>query len=223
MRLSELVGDWSHYGSAAFDSYFDVTLPALRASLESGNFVKPSNPFQPFQEVSFLNLKAVIMTSYPVTNDVLSTGRALDNRKVEAVSAEPGLRNFLKAIEAEAGKTSKAFSNNSSFLEHLPPQGVLIIPSILTSNGNQPDAHLELWDGFTTKIVECIDRSKQNVLWYLLGSRPRFFQSKITNTSHYVVTDAYPVKRGKQRFGRTGSIKEFSEKFLGMHNKNIVW
>lgn len=223
MRLSELVGDWAHYANKAFDAYFDETLPALRASLESGNYVKPQNPFQPLQEVSFLNLKAVIMTTYPVTNDVLATGRGLDNRKVEAVSAEPGLRNFLKAVEAETGMPSKAFTNNSSFLEHLPLQGVLIIPTILTGNGNQPDAHLELWDGFITKLVECIDRSKSNVVWYLLGSRPRFFQSKITNTSHYVVTDAYPVKRGKQRFGRTGSIKEFSEQFYKKHNKSIVW
>ena len=133
-----------------------------------------------------------------------------DNPKSQKPS--PSLSNILKEIEADLGTPSQAFDNVSSYLEHLPSQGVLLLNAALTVERENPGSHLKLWKPFTEELIHQINTRLPNVVWVLWGKPAQKFEKLITNKTHKIGKGAHPSPfsfsafKGQKFFSKVNSL-----------------
>lgn len=146
-----------------------------------------------FRECPWDELKLVILGQDPY-HDGSATGLCFDNLKGGKIS--PSLRNILKKIENETG-SRRPYLNSRSYLEHLPPQGVLLLNTALTVRKAKANSHSHLWEDFTNKVIENLN-SKDNLVWILWGNPAKKYKTLI-NENHYIIEGAHPspLARGK--------------------------
>lgn len=139
-----------------------------------------------FKETPYHDVRVVILGQYPFNNG-LATGLAFDTPKR---SMAPALRNIIKEITNDVGAFS-GDGNVLSHLEHLPPQGVLLLNSSLTAPEGKAGAHSVIWREFIEEVVKCLQR-RENIVWVLWGESVSHFKELINSRSHKVVEGANP-------------------------------
>lgn len=188
-NMSPLVGPtWVFPLGKAFDVLKQYIIPILEEESKTKKiYPLPHTIFRAFKEVAFEDVRVVILGMDPY-HDGSATGIAFDNPKDKKVS--PSLRNILKEIEEDTGKPSMGHMNASSYLEHLPSQGVLLLNAALTVEEKKPESHLKLWEDFTRETIEAINK-KPKIIWLLWGKKAQKFK-KYINTNHIIVESAHP-------------------------------
>jgi uracil-DNA glycosylase len=126
----------------------------------------------------------------PYHNPGSATGLAFDNPKSQKPS--PSLRNILNELERDTGAPSKALSNATSYLEHLPSQGVLLLNTALSVERENPGSHVDMWRPFTEELVCQINARLSHVVWVLWGEKAKKYKKSITNPTHKIVEGAHP-------------------------------
>lgn len=202
-NLKGFVGEsWIWPLGKAFDYFKDKIVPFLEAEIKkpaqykncpvSKKQLYPSthNIFRALKEVPFDSVRVVIIGQDPYHNPDSATGLAFDNPKGQKPS--PSLRNILSEIESDTGTPSLALSNATSYLEHLPSQGVLLLNAALSVERENPGSHGELWAPFTSELIDQINTRLSNVVWVLWGEKAKKFKRFITNPTHKVIEGVHP-------------------------------
>lgn len=202
----------------AFDKFYKHVIPKLKEELEAGTKVFPSQPsiFRAFKETPYELVRVVILGLDPYHNAGAATGLAFDNPKNQKPS--PSLRNILKEIESDTGSPSLAETNSVSYLEHLPPQGVLLLNTALTVREGEPTSHLDIWKDFTEEVIESLNQ-KQDLIWVLWGKKAAAFKSKIS-PNHTIIETAHPSPFSNHLFK---GCKCFSKVNLHLNGEKIIW
>lgn len=180
----------------AFPILQDRIAPAIKEAKKFTNKVFPTESLvmRAFKEVPFHDVRVVILGQYPYNNG-LATGLAFDAPKR---SMTPALRIIIKEILADVG-TFSGESNVLSYLEHLPPQGVLLLNSSLTAPEGKVEAHRVLWREFIEEVVKALQQ-RDNIVWVLWGRSVQNFSKGFTNKTHKVVEGANPSPFCYQEF-----------------------
>lgn len=197
-NLKGLVGEsWIWPLGKAFDYFKDTIVPELE---ENDNDIYPSqhNVFRAFKEVPFDCVRVIILGQDPYHNPGSATGLAFDNPKTQKPS--PSLRNILKEIQDDLSEASLADTNVSSYLEHLPSQGVLLLNTALTVEKGKPGSHLQLWRPFTYELIFQCNARMSNVVWVLWGDKAQKYRKLITNPTHKIVVGAHPSPFSYKKF-----------------------
>ena len=222
-NLRGLVGEsWIWPLGKSFDYFKDTIVPYLEAEIKKVAQYRNSPPskkqllppthniFRVLKEIPFENVRVVILAQDPYHNIGAATGLCFDNPKSQKPS--PSLSNILKEIEADLGTPSQAFDNVSSYLEHLPSQGVLLLNAALTVERENPGSHLKLWKPFTEELIHQINTRLPNVVWVLWGKPAQKFEKLITNKTHKIVKGAHPSPfsfsafKGQKFFSKVNSL-----------------
>jgi len=141
--------------------------------------------------------------------DGSANGLCFDNtHKADGKKVSPSLKNIIKEMIEDIGEGVKVLENKTSFLEHLPSQGVLLINTALTVQPEHPGSHTEIWKPFTEQIIKDLQK-KDNVVWILWGNHAKSFKSLITNKTHYILEGTHPMPLAANRGGFFGG-KYFS-------------
>jgi len=184
--------------------FYDRVSPTMRERRALGAVFFPDDiaVFKSFRMTSFEALKVVIVCERPyLPSEGENTGLILDSYKANETSAPTPLRNFLKQVESEVGETY-AFRNEETFLEHLPPQGVLLMPVSWTTEENNTSLHLAAWMKFSQLVVSALS-SRKKLAWILLGKVPQQLSEHIA-PSNLVIPSTYPSRTSSRRFREEG-------------------
>lgn len=215
--------DWGYFAPKAFQDFLWKIAPVLRDSKKKIFPEKASNIFRAFKETPLDKLKVVIVGQDPY-HDGSATGLCFDNVSGKKIS--PSLRNILQELGDDIGEykwSNAPVPEGTSYLEHLPPQGVLLVNAALTVEIGSANSQYALWQEFTKEIFSAIN-AKDGIIWVLWGNFAQRFEPLITNPTHKIIKGVHPSPLSASR-GFFGS-KPFSKinEYLKKRGKTkIVW
>jgi len=168
------------------------TIGGMRSS---GTIVYPEtkNIFRIFREVPYNKLRVCMISQDPY-HDGSASGIAFDNS--EAFHISPSLKFIHQEIELEYPELIDRFEMpfgglDKGDLSYLVKQGVFLYNTALTVEKGKPGSHMDLWQEFTSKVIEAINKI-DFVVWILLGKFAASFESKINN-KHVCLKAPHPA------------------------------
>lgn len=136
--------------------------------------------------------------------------------------AQPSLKNILKEVENDIydGCNPDRLANYS--LYGWAAQGVLLINSAHTVEVGNPGGHIEIWRGFTKKVIETIN-DKDDIVWMLWGNFAKDFKVYITNSTHYILEGAHPSPLAGGKFFGGKYFSRCNEFLKSCGKEEIIW
>ena len=185
------------------DSYHEFfTLEVLQEITE---IMKNINNYTPTKENIFkvfkkdLNkVKVVLLAMDPYPQNGVATGRAFEVEKNSWMDkgVNTSLKNVVKLIyktyigEIPTIDKLRIEISDKKF-EILPPnelfkswesQGVLLLNTALTVEIGNSGSHIKLWENFTEKLIEFIEKKNNNVIFLLWGTKAIKYKKYIKNS-----------------------------------------
>ena len=179
-----------------------------------------NNIFKAFNLCKFNDLKVVIIGQDPYHGYNEANGLAFSVN--EGINIPPSLKNILKEVKSDIGKTSI----NNGDLSIWATQGVFLLNSILTVVENKPLSHKGIgWEDFTNEIINLISTKKNNIVFFLWGNHAKKKSKLIDKSKHLILSSGHPSPLSANRgfwFGNKHFSK--SNQYLRKHNlKEIRW
>ena len=143
----------------------------------------------------------------------------------------PSLRNIYTELENSGYKIEK-----DGRLLHWCDQGILLLNTALTVRAKSPGSHTELWEEFTTELIEYIvtyfKKQNKHLIWLMMGN---FAQSYIQNikkfgklqlnhiitTTHPSPLSAYKSTKKSIAFIGSGCFKQINDKLSELKEMQI--
>jgi uracil-DNA glycosylase len=172
-----------------FDKEYFVRLVEFVKNEYKVNTVYPpaSLIFNAFNLCPFEKTKAVIIGQDPYHGPGQAHGLCFSVR--DGVQFPPSLVNIFKEIELDLGSTKP----NSGNLERWARQGVLLLNATLTVRAHLAGSHQRKgWEEFTDAVISCINREKQNMVFFLWGAYAQKKGETIDRTRHLVLESVHP-------------------------------
>lgn len=158
--------DWSILIEQALGYFLTNIYPVIKDIK-----VYPEQPhiMRAFKECPLDELKVVILGQDPY-HDNSATGLCFDN-VIGKVRLSPSLVSIMKEMTEDYGDGMLTFNHSqSSWLCHLPSQGVLLLNTALTVLPKQAGSHTELWKPFTELVITALNK-RDDLVWILWGER----------------------------------------------------
>jgi len=176
--------------------------------------------FKAFNLCRFDKLKVVIIGQDPYHGFNEANGLAFSVNK--EINIPPSLKNILKEVEADIGKTLIKHGDLSKWAT----QGVLLLNSILTVKENQPMSHKDLgWEIFTNEVIKIICDKLSNIVFLLWGNNAKNKIEYINKERNFVLLSGHPSPLSANR-GYWFNNKHFSQtnNYLISKKKDpIIW
>ncbi len=140
----------------------------------------------------------------------------------EGINIPPSLKNILKEVKSDIGKTSI----NNGDLSIWATQGVFLLNSILTVVENKPLSHKGIgWEDFTNEVIKIISKNASNIVFLLWGNNAKNKIKFIDEQKNCVLISGHPSPLSANR-GYWFNNKHFSQtnNYLISKNKTpIIW
>ena len=179
-----------------------------------------NNIFKAFNLCKFNDLKVVIIGQDPYHGYNEANGLAFSVN--EGINIPPSLKNILKEVKSDVGKTSI----NNGDLSIWATQGVFLLNSILTVVENKPLSHKGIgWEGFTNEVIKIISKNASNIVFLLWGNNAKNKIKFIDEQKNCVLISGHPSPLSANR-GYWFNNKHFSQtnNYLISKNKTpIIW
>ncbi len=105
------------------------------------------------------------------------------------IAVPPSLQNIYKEIQRDLGIASPGHGNLTAWAD----QGVLLLNSVLTVAANRAASHQgKGWETFTDRVVELVNRERENVVFMLWGSYAQRKGAVIDAGRHCVLKAPHP-------------------------------
>ena len=149
--------------------------------------------FRIFKELPFDKVRVVALSMDPY-NDGAASGRAFDNS--ESIRPSPSLKNIHKEIEMEYPELTDRFimpfgGMDKWDLGYLVQQGVFLYNSALTVEKGKAGSHLKLWEPFTSRVIQELNKSPY-LIWLMMGKDAQKFKMFI-NPKHKLIESPHPA------------------------------
>jgi uracil-DNA glycosylase len=210
---------WKAKLSDEFDKEYFVKLTEfIREEYKSTTVYPPASLiFNAFNLCPFERIKAVIIGQDPYHGPGQAHGLCFSVR--EGVEFPPSLINIFKEIQLDLGLNRP----NSGNLERWARQGVLLLNATLTVRAHMAGSHQRKgWEEFTDAVIRCINRDKQNMVFFLWGAYAQKKGETIDRQRHLVLESVHPSPLSATR-GFFGN-KHFSRcnEFLKSHGTDPI-
>lgn len=146
----------------------------------------PAEKVLRFLEFPLQSAKIIILGQDPYPQPGAATGRAFEvgtlkswNQPFKNISLKNILRAVYKAYSGEVLKFSnlkQKFDNEFPLLpptklfHHWEKEGVLLLNTSFTCAPGKPGSHRQIWEKFTSELLEFINREQPGVTWFLWGN-----------------------------------------------------
>lgn len=214
--VSELIEDVTGWHKVFIDSKIQNELRTIDEKFEKemevfGDFVQilpsPQQIFNSFKLCPFSNLKVVIIGQDPYYANV-GEAMGLSFSVPDGIKIPPSLLNIFKELKTDIpGFTIPKSGNLTEWAE----KGVLLLNAALTVRHKKSEAHMNIWKGFTDRIIELIStKSEHPVVFMLWGLFAKRKQNLINTSKHIILTSNHPSPLSANKGGWFGS-KHFSK------------
>jgi uracil-DNA glycosylase len=216
VRIEE---SWKERLKEEFDREYFVRLTEFVKDEYKTNTIYPpaSLIFNAFNLCPFAKTRAVIIGQDPYHGPGQAHGLCFSVR--DGVEFPPSLVNIFKEIELDLG-LKKPDSGN---LERWARQGVLLLNATLTVKAHMAGSHQRKgWEEFTDAVISCINRDKQDMVFFLWGAYAQKKGETIDRSKHLVLESVHPSPLSAPR-GFFGN-KHFSRcnDFLRSHSLDPI-
>lgn len=160
--------------------------------------------FNALDSTPFEQVKVVILGQDPYHGPNQAHGLCFSVAR--GVDIPPSLRNIYKELAADLGIPPAAHGNLQAWAD----QGVLLLNATLSVRAGAAGSHQNRgWEQFTDRIVELLNRDRQNLVFILWGSYAQKKGSTIDANRHLIIKSPHPSPLSAHR-GFFGS-KPFSQ------------
>ena len=213
---------WNAVLSSEFEKeYFKKLNQFLINEQKKGTQIYPHilDVFNCFYSTPFSKVKAVILGQDPYHGQGQANGLAFSVKK--DIPIPPSLRNIYKEISSDIGGEIPKHGDLTSWAS----QGVLLLNSTLTVEEKKPGSHQGLgWEVFTDKVIQYLRAQKENIVFFLWGSKSIAKKTMIDDQKHLILESVHPSPLSAYRgfFGQ----KQFSScnEYLIKNNiESINW
>jgi uracil-DNA glycosylase len=154
--------------------------------------ITPSNDLMlRFMQLNLNDVKVLILGQDPYPQSGVATGRAFEVGTLNSWQQpfrNTSLRNIVRALYAlETGNILtyneiKAKMLSSEAFSIMPPneifsnwekQGVLLLNTSFSCRIGEPGSHSAIWQPFTRRLMEFINRNAPGIIWMLWGNHAR--------------------------------------------------
>lgn len=193
----------------------------LQAEKELGNVVYPpgSQIFNAFNSTPLAQVKVVILGQDPYHGAGQAHG--LSFSVPHGVKPPPSLANMFKELDRDLGVPIPAHGCLQSWAE----QGVLLLNATLTvAQANAGSHQGQGWEQFTDRVVECINREREDVVFMLWGSYAQKKGRVIDSERHCVLKSSHPSPLSAYRgFLGCGHFSEANRYLVSKGQAPIDW
>lgn len=221
-RAFPLHPSWVKYLGDEFEKpYMKELSTFLKSEKQKGKLIYPkgSDIFQAFVTTPFDQVKVVILGQDPYHGPGQAHGLSFSVQK--GVRPPPSLVNIYKELNEDLKVPIPSHGN----LIHWAQEGVLLLNNVLTVEDGKPASHHDKgWEIFTDKVIEVLNRERENLVFILWGSPAQKKGAQVDPKKHLVLKSVHPSPLSSYR-GFFGS-KPFSQtnKFLNSRGiKEIDW
>lgn len=179
--------------AALADQFQQPYMRALKDFLQqekrSGVSVFPPGAeiFSAFDHAPLRKVKVVILGQDPYHGPGQAHGLCFSVRR--GVATPPSLQNIYKELQRDLGIAHPGHGNLTAWAD----QGVLLLNSVLTVAANRAASHQgKGWETFTDRVVELVNRERENVVFMLWGSYAQRKGAVIDGQRHCVLTAPHP-------------------------------
>jgi len=173
---------------------------------KAGKVIYPPNQdiFQALNLTPLDKVKVVILGQDPYHGKNQAHGLCFSVR--EGVKIPPSLVNIFKELKQDLGINPP----NHGCLDAWAKQGVLLLNNVLTvEDGKAGSHHLKGWEEFTDKIIELLNKKRENLVFILWGNPAQKKAERVDSTRHFIIKSPHPSPLSSYR-GFFGS-KPFSQ------------
>lgn len=213
----KLNSSWKEHLQAEFEkSYMQELKTFLKSEKEKKKTIYPPGPqiFNALNTTDFDNVKVVILGQDPYHGPNQAMGLSFSVPR--GVRPPPSLLNIFKEIESDLKIKRPDHGDLSTWAE----QGVLLLNATLTVEATKAGSHQKKgWELFTDKIIESLNREKENLVFMLWGSYAQKKGEFIDRKKHCVLESVHPSPLSAHR-GFLG-CKHFSKANKYLESKNI--
>lgn len=213
---------WMNHLSQEFDSaYMSQIKSFLADELKKGKVIYPHGSliFSAFNLTPLDQVKVVVVGQDPFHGEGQAHGLSFSVRP--GVQVPPSLQNIYKELNADLGIAPV----KDGHLEKWAKQGVLLLNAVLTVEANNAASHANIgWEKFTDKVIEVLNRERENVVFFLWGAYAQKKGASIDRKKHLVIESPHPSPLSAHRgfFGTRPFSK--ANDYLKAHGlKPINW
>lgn len=182
-------------------------------------YPKQEDIFRAFRVTPFSLMKGVVLGQDPY-HDSSATGLCFDNHYGMKIS--PSLTNILKELITDIP--------NPQVIQELEPwaeQGILMLNTALTVRQGEPNSHKEMWQIFTSTVLQEIAHRKDNLVWMMWGNQAQSYKRIIGNPTHSFICTSHPsplgAYHGEIPFMGSKCFSKFNNELCKKNIEPIVW
>jgi uracil-DNA glycosylase len=209
---------WKPFLDSEFQKdYMKDLLAYLQSEKNQGKTIYPDSEhiFEAFRLTPLDQVKVVILGQDPYHGSGQAHGLAFSVQK--GVKTPPSLVNIFKELNSDLGVEIP----EHGCLESWAKQGVLLLNNVLTvEDGKAGSHHKKGWEKFTDKVIEILNREKENIVFILWGSPAQSKAKQVDESRHLILKSVHPSPLSVYR-GFMGS-KPFSQANTYLKSK-IDW
>ena len=193
----------------------------LQAEKQAGKVIYPAgkNIFNALNATPLDNVRVVVLGQDPYHGPNQAHG--LSFSVLPGVRIPPSLLNMFKQIQAEYGYDIPRHGCLQSWAE----QGVLLLNATLTVEAGNAGSHQgKGWETFTDKVIEVVNRNRENVVFLLWGSYAQKKGRFIDSQRHLILKSPHPSPLSAHRgFLGNGHFKSTNDYLLANNVSPINW
>lgn len=222
MSEVQLSSDWKAHLIPEFEKNYMKDLKSfLQTEYSKGKKIYPKGNefFNALNITNFENVKVVIIGQDPYHGPGQAHGLCFSVLK--GVPPPPSLKNIFKELKSDIGISAP----DHGCLEKWAQQGVLLLNAVLTVEDGKAGSHANKgWELFTDRIIEVLNREKQNLVFVLWGAYAQSKGKMIDRHRHLVLESAHPSPLSAHR-GFLGSkpFSKINDYLKAHHIKEIQW
>lgn len=174
--------------------------------------------FNALCQTPYASVSCVILGQDPYHGEGQAQGLCFSVQK--GVAVPPSLVNIFKEMKADLDLDPPAHGSLMDWTK----QGVLLLNTVLTVRGGQPNSHKgQGWEIFTDRVIELLNQREEPMVFLLWGANAKAKTALITNPKHCILTAAHPSPFSANNgfFG----CRHFSKAndFLRQYGREIDW
>ena len=181
---------WKNALAAEFGKpYFESLVRFLHEEKAAGKRIFPpgSQIFRAFDLTPVSEVKVVILGQDPYHGPGQAHGFAFSVQR--DVKIPPSLQNMYKELQTDLGCTIPSHGN----LLEWAGQGVLMLNTVLTVRGGQPNSHKNCgWEEITDSVIRHLDKREKPLVFLLWGANARAKIPLIHGMQHLVLAAPHP-------------------------------
>jgi len=222
MSNIKLEKGWSKHLKGEFDKPYMIELREfLGKEYSKGKVIYPEkdNIFAALNLTPLGKVKVVIIGQDPYHGEGQAHGLCFSVRT--GVRVPPSLLNIYKELNRDLGLNIPTHGS----LVDWAKQGVLLLNATLTVEKGKAGSHQGIgWETFTDKVVDILNKEKENLIFVLWGSYAQKKGESIDGKKHLVLKSTHPSPFSAYRgFLGCGHFSKINKKLKDLGSSEINW